>query len=86
MKQVIALLTLCLAAGPAFAGDASLKNQDSAAHEIEIRCTSTAKRSIQSGTVISVKDGCRVGVAGGNSVEVQSGQRCEIDRGKISCR
>lgn len=86
MKYVIALLTLCLMAGPAFAGDASLKNEDSSAHEIEIRCNSTTKRSIQSGTVIRIKDGCSVGVVRGNSVEVQSGQRCEIDRGEISCR
>jgi uncharacterized protein YdeI (BOF family) len=85
MKKYIVIALLVLAPTLAFAGDASLKNTDSSAHELKIKCSSTSTRSIQSGTVIKVKDGCKISVEGGNTVTVSSGDSCKIKSGDISC-
>ena len=85
MKKYIVIALLVLAPSLAFAGDASLKNTDSSAHELKIKCSSTSTRSIQSGTVIKVKDGCKISVEGGNTVTVSSGDSCKIKSGDISC-
>lgn len=85
MKKYIALGLFLLAPTLAFAGDASVKNSDSSAHDIKIKCSSTTSRSIQSSTVIKVKDGCTISVSGGNSVTVSDGDSCKIKGGQISC-
>ena len=84
MKFVFAFFVLVPTT--AWAGDASVKNADSSAHDITIKCSSTQKRSLQSGTVIKVNDGCEVTVKGGNTVEVDSGESCQIKSGKITCK
>ena len=45
MKKYIAIALFVLAPTLAFAGDASLKNTDSSAHELKIKCSSTSTRS-----------------------------------------
>ena len=85
MKKFIIIGLFLLVPTLAFAGDASVKNEDSSAHDLKIKCSSTSTRSIQSSTVIKVKDGCTVSIKGGNSVTVSSGDSCKIKGGDISC-
>ena len=85
MKKYIAIGLFLLAPTLAFAGDASVKNSDSSAHDIKIKCSSTTSRSIQSSTVIKVKAGRTISVSGGNSVTVSDGDSCKIKSGQISC-
>ena len=86
MIQVLFVSLFALVAGPALAGNASLKNTDSASHAIAVDCgAGTTKRTLNANTVIQVGDGCKVSVERSTATEVKSGQSCTIKDSKLSC-
>ena len=85
MKQFIAGVVLLALPALAWAGDVTIKNEDSSSHDLKIKCSSTSTRTIQASTVIKVKDGCTVTVNGSDTEKVSSGQSCKIKGGDLSC-
>ena len=85
MKKMIATTLVLMLPAVAWAGDVTIKNEDSSAHDLKIKCSSTSTRTIQASTVIKVKDGCTVTVDGSDTETVSSGQSCKIKGGDLTC-
>ncbi len=84
MKRLLTATVFLSLSGLALAGSASIKNADGEAHKLKLNCgSSTSTRSIQSMTVITVPDGCKVTVDGSDTEEVTG--KCTIKSGDLSC-